>query len=353
MRLLAPSLLLLLVAPGCDTSEPDAAAAVYVGNQGIFSDNGGSVTSYDPEAQTSVADAFPGLGGLVQNVEVVGGEVYVLLNYSDSFGSGRGRIAVVDPETNAVTRAFDVSTPRALAVSDLTAFVTNFYGASVTPVDLASGAVGTPIAVGANPEGIVEVDGRLFVVNYSDAGFGDGSTVSVISVSSRTVTATLDLGCDGPRFVFADDDDEVWVVCTGRTLFDADFNVVGEEPGAVVVLDADGSEVTRFALDGQVGSGALGTDAAYSDARDEVFVVVGDQVLTFDTDGNRQAGTLTIGDGVSALAYDDATDRFYLGRLDGQSPFAAPGTVTVHDRQGTLLDTFGAGVIPTDIAFVR
>ena len=346
-------LLVLLAVAGCDSADDAATAAVYVGNQGIFSDNGGSVTAYDPEAQTATANLVPDLGGLVQRVRVVGGELYVLLNFSDSFSTGSGRIAVVDPETGAVARAIRVATPRDLAVVGGTAFVTNFYGASVTPVALGSGVAGTPIPVGGNPEGIAEASGRLFVANYSGDGFGDGSTVSVIDAAGRAVVETLDLDCDGPRFVFADGEDEVWVVCTGRTVFDADFNVVGEVPGQVVVLDADGDEVARFALDAQVGSGALGTDAAYSDARDELFVAVGDRVLVFDTDGNRRAGSLDVGAGVSAVAYDDASDRLYLGRLDGPSPFAAPGTVTVHDRQGTLLDTFGAGVIPTDIAFAR
>lgn len=353
LRLALLALLALTVA-ACDsgTDDPET-ASVVVGSQGIFSDNSGSVTRFDPE--TGTATAVPALNGLVQNVEMEGNRLYVFLNFSDSFGTGSGRIAVVDPETGTRVSDIEVGTPRDWAVVGGTAFVSNFYGSSVTPVTLSSGAVGTPIAVGANPEGVAASGDRVFVANYSDAGFGDGQTVSVVSAASRGVVQTVDVGCDGPRFAFDDGDGEVWVVCTGRTVFDDDFNVVDRTNGQVVVLDAGtGAVVERLPLAGQVGNGALGTDAAQSRSRDELYVVVGSQIVVFDTNANAAAAALDLtGDTVSAIAFDDATDRFYLGRLDATSGFSADGTVTIHDRTGAQVGQFAAGVIPTDVAFVR
>ena len=66
--------LALLIAAGCDTTEPPveppADRLLYVGNQGNFSDNNGSVTRYDIGTETVTADAVPDLGGLVQNLLV-------------------------------------------------------------------------------------------------------------------------------------------------------------------------------------------------------------------------------------------------------------------------------------------
>ncbi len=348
------SLLALLLIVGCDSAAPDATGSVYVANQGIFSDNSGSVSRYDPETGTATADLAPGLGGLVQSVETVGDRVFAFLNFSDSFGTGSGRIAEIDPATGTVIGEAEVGTPRAWAVVGGTAFVTNFYGASVTPVTLGGLAAGTPIPVGDNPEGIAAVGDRIYVANYS-AGFdfGAGTTVSVVSASGRAVVETIDVGCDGPRFVFADGDGEVWVVCTGRTLYDANFNVVGQTNGDVVVLDgATGDEVARPGLPGQVGGGALGTDAAHSAARKEVYVSLGDRIQVFGTDSNAGRSAIAVdGPSVSAVAFDDADDRLYLGRVDADAPFSAPGTVTVHDRDGRQLAQFGAGVIPSAVAF--
>ena len=57
----------------CDSStDTPATAGVYVGNQGIFSDNGGTVTLVDPATGTATQDAVPNLGGLVQSLVVSG-----------------------------------------------------------------------------------------------------------------------------------------------------------------------------------------------------------------------------------------------------------------------------------------
>ncbi len=346
---------LLLVLAACDASGDDATAAVYVGSQGIFSDNGGTVTAYDPETGAATADAVPDLGGLVQNLKVRGGRLYVFLNFDDSFTTGRGRIDVVDLETGQRTQQIDVPTPRDWAVVEGTAYVSSLYGQALMPVYLATAQTGPSVQVGVHPEGVAAVGNRVFVANYgtNENGFGSGRTVSVLSAVNNRVIETIDVGCDGPRAALADDDGEVWVVCTGRTIFDASYNVIGQTTGEVVVIDAStAAVVTRIALDGQVGSGALGQDAAISLAREEVYVVVGQTLRRFDTRTNAASGQIEVpGAPISAVAYDDATDRLYLGRLDADSPYAGDGMVTVHTRDGAEVARFGAGVIPGAIAF--
>ncbi len=346
---------LLLALAACDSSGDDTTAAVYVGNQGIFSDNGGSVTAYDPEAGTATADAVANLGGLVQNLKVRGGRLYVFLNFDDSFTTGRGRIDVVDLETGERTQQIDVPAPRDWAVVDGTAYVSNLYGQSLTPVYLATGQTGPSVRVGVHPEGVAAVGNRVYVAGYgsNDGGFGAGRTVSVLSAVNNAVVETLDVGCDGARGALADGDGEVWIVCTGRTLFDADFHVVGQTNGEIVVLDGDtGEVVTRIPLDAQVGNGTLGQDAVLSLDRDELYVVVGQTLRRFDTRTHAASGQIAVaGAPISAVAYDDDADRLYLGRLDADSPYAADGTVTVHTRDGAQVAQFDAGVIPGAVAF--
>ena len=348
-------LVLALAVAACDASAPGSTASVFVGNQGIFSDNGGTVTEYDPEAGVARADAVPALGGLVQNLEVRGGRLYVFLNFSDSFTSYRGRIDVVDLKTGARTQQIDIPTPRDWAVVDGTAYVSTLYSHSVTPVYLATGQTGAPIEVGVDPEGVAAVGTRVYVANYGshEGGFASGRSVWVLSAVNDAVFQTIDVGCDGPRALLVDDDDEVWVVCTGRVIYDDAFNVVGQTNGEVVVLDGHtGTVVTRMALDAGVGTGSLGQDAAISHARDEVYVVVGQTLRRFDTRANVASGKIDVpGAPVSAVAYDDASDRLYLGRLNEANPYAGDGHVTVHDRSGAEVGRFEAGVIPSAIAF--
>lgn len=344
-------LLLPLALAACDSNDPDEradVAGVYVLNQGAFgNDASGSVTVYDPETMATSSLAAP--GGLVQSGAIRDGKLYLLLNFSNSFSTGSGRLDVIDVETGATERQIDVGTPRGIAFSGGTAYVTNLYGASITPVDLASGTAGTPIPVGQNPEGLAVSGGELFVAN---SGFGAGSTLSVIDASTNAVVETLDLGCSGPNEVIADGDGDLWVVCTGST----DFSTGDVTGGQVIAIDAASRDVVaRFEYDGEtLGGAALGQDAAFDPAAEFLYVIQtiageDDYVIRFDTRSNDFEAESTVSGGdLSGIGF--AGDRFYLARLDPDNPFSDNGTVSIQERSGAFAGSFDAGVIPAAFA---
>ena len=350
--------LALLVAAGCDTTEPPveppADRLLYVGNQGNFSDNNGSVTRYDIGAETVTADAVPDLGGLVQNLYSADGELYVLLNFDDSFTTGNGRVDVVDVTTNERSRQLDVGTPRAFGVLSSTAtgpvevYVTNLYAGTVTPLNLFTGDTAAPIPVGSFPEGIVSVGGRTFVAN---SGFGSGTSLSVFQTGFDPVlgaaVGTIGEVCTGPRTLLADQNLEVWVICTGTRDFDTG-EVTG---GAIVVFDGTSGEFRQqFLYDTVIGSSTNGTDAVL--VGDEVFVIGSGEVLRFDTRTNTLSDRIAIaGAPIGAIAYDAAAERIYLGRPDADNPYTVDGVVTIHDRTGTQVGQFGAGLAPSSFSF--
>ncbi|MDT7855737.1 hypothetical protein RQM47_03695 [Rubrivirga sp. S365] len=362
LSVLRPALLLVLAlaVAACDANDPDeveAGTVLFVGNQGNFSDNNGSVTRYDVATGTVTPDAVPTVDGLVQGLVGGGDALYVLLNYSDSFTTGRGRIDVYDAASRTTTAQYDVRTPRGLANGPsltgggpLDLYVTNLYDGTVTLLDLGTGETGAPVEVGPNPEGVVSVNGRTYVAN---SGFGSGTSVSVLDTETGRVVDTLDDLCVGPRTLLADADLDVWVVCTGAT----DFETGEVAGGAVVVLDgATGAVRTRFDYDTTLGSATLGADGAVpsnTTAR-EVYVIGSGAVLRFDaTDNTLDARVEVPGAPVGAVAYDADGERLYLGRPDAVSPYGADGVVTVHDRAGAEVGRFGAGIAPSALAFGR
>ena len=256
----------------------------------------------------------------------------------------------MDLRTGQRTQQITVGTPRSMAIVGGTGYVSNFYTYSVTPVALATGIAGPAIQVGDGPEGVAAVGNRVYVATWN---LGAGRDVRVVSAVNNTVVQTVDVGCDGPRALLADGDGEVWVFCTGRTVYDADFNVVSRTNGqAVVLAGASGAVVARIALDAQLGTGALGQDAAFSARNGEMFAAVGREVFRFDARTNALAGRIAIpGADIGAVAYDDGADRLVLGRLDPASPYSADGFVSFHDRSGAELARYPAGVIPGAVAF--
>ncbi|NNE34603.1 MAG: hypothetical protein HKN13_05180 [Rhodothermales bacterium] len=335
----------------CDLSqEPSSRVArgVYVSNQGNFSDANGSVTVYDPTSQVSapmVSDA----GSTIQSATIFNGRLYIIANTG-------GRVDVYSLSDNSASgQITGLASPRYMAVGPAEiAYVTNlfkagFVGGTVSILDLVANTVITTVDVGANPEGVAVVADRVYVANHE---FGAGTTLSVISTSSNQVFDTIDVGCDGPRSVFRDREDELWVVCTGVTSYDQDFNVVGRTSGSVVILDGPtGDIVSRIPLSGQVATIGPGQDAYYSEPEQELYVVIDNKrILRFNTGANVLAENLGdfAGDPIGAVAYDGEADRLYIGRVPG---FTTAGSVTIHDRSGDQLESFPAGIAPTAISF--
>ncbi|GIV58631.1 MAG: hypothetical protein KatS3mg042_1544 [Rhodothermaceae bacterium] len=325
------------------------AEKVLVGNQGNFSDANGSVTAYDPATGTVTVDAVPGLNTLVQSLTLHDGRGYVMANTSD-------RVDVFDVATlQRTAQITGVPSPRYLAVVDAgKAYVTNLvFGGpgTVTVLDLATNTVAGTITVGDSPEGLAVHGGRAYVAN---SGFGFSTTVSVIDTATDAVVETRDVGCDGPRFVAVDAEEEVWVFCTGKTVYNDDFTQIIEQTnGAVVVYDgASGQEVARLPLDVQIGGGSLGQDVYYDPITEQAFALAGTTVLVFDTDANAQSGTIALAGDTPAggLAYDGAARRLYVGRVPG---FVESGFVTIHDDTGAEVGRFDAGVAPAAVALYQ
>jgi len=267
-----------------------------------------------------------------------------------------GRIDAFDRTSGTLVDQIDgLASPRYIAISDVQiAYVTNlfkasFAGGTVSVVDLLTESVTSTVDVGDNPEGIAIVGGKVYVAN---SGFGEGTTLSVISLSNNQVTETMDVGCDGPRMLFGDREDELWVICTGKTEFDANSNIVAQTNGEIVILDGPtGAVVTRIPLSGQVSTIGPGQDAFYAEDAQELYVVLdAERILRFNTGSNGLAENLGVfaGDQIGAVAYDSRSKRIYVGRVPS---FTAAGSVTVHDRAGQQIESFPAGIAPTFITF--
>lgn len=354
--LVCASLVLLPFTAGCEllggNDEKDAApAGVLVANQGNFTQGNGSVTAYDPETGQVDAGVISGLGAIIQSIHLSGGRIYVVANTGD-------RIDVFDADTyEQVGQIGGLVSPRYMVDGPGgRAYVTNQYGAagsftggSVSVLDLASNTKRKDIPVADNPEGLALAGNRLYVTHHV---FGNGRTISVIDVETEAVVDTIDVDCDGPRAIFADREGDVFVFCTGKTLYDDAFNVIGETNAAVRVLDGEtGAILKRIEIDGRIGTPAPGQDAFYASGSNEIYAVKDEHtVLRFDTARNVLAGQIGPLEGgtIGAVAYDAASEVLYVAHVPS---FTERGTVTLHDRGGALVGSFTAGVVPSHIAF--
>lgn len=345
-------LVFTILLAGCELAgeEPEEtlqpSSGVYIANQGNFSDANGTITFYDPADQSVSRNIVPNLGTIIQSITLVDGRGYIMSNSAN-------RIDVFNLDTHErIAQITGVNSPRYMAVVDEnTAYVTNLFSGTVTVINTETNTVADTIAVGSNPEGIAVVDGRAYIAN---SGFGSGSTVSVIDTETDTVSKTVDVECDGPRFVLTDGEQEVWVFCTGKTVYNDDFSeVIKRTNGAVRILDgASGSIIARFPINGQIGTAGPGQDAFYAEEASAMFVVVEKKrVLRFDTETNTGPVEIPLpaGGPIGAVAYNAARGHLYIGRSAG---FVETGAIEIYNPgDTTIVHSFEAGIAPSYIAF--
>ena len=357
MRRLALLLCLPLLLTACDsTTDPGPLPftdGVFIANQGAFGADDGGLSVYDPaadQAREVFSDRF------VQSVAVHNGRLYLATLTG---------VDVLDAETLERVEQYDVANPRYFAFDGDRAFVTSLYDegfsdGGVVALDLAGGAVGERVTLGGNPDGLALVGDRLYVANFD---FGAGRTVTVLDADTFEEIERIDVGCDGPRFLFVDTQREIVAVCTGAMTFDTEGNPAGQTNGAIVVLDgADGDEVARVDFPTPVGTASVGQDADYAPEAGLLVAVYagGGLVYRFDTDRNRLEPTLNTGGvgntdsvPINAVAYDGVNGALYVAYLDSNAPFTARGRVRVFAPDNTPTRGFRVGVVPGHIAFLR
>jgi hypothetical protein len=334
---------------GSDDSGSATATGVYVANGGGFGNQNSSLTIYDPE--TGASQTLPsngsGFSSYIQSLTLSGDQLFVV------FGE-TGTVDIYAPDTGSQSGQISgIPNPRYVATSDESAYITSQdYGPDPSDLDVVDRSTNTvvdSVNVTGTPEDVAVADGRVVVAL---GGFNAGSSVALVSPSDLSVE-TLDVGCTGPRSLVTDAENEVHVFCTGRAPSENSEGV----PGEVVTIDPSESSVMSSAeLSTQIASRSLAQYVSYSAAAEEAHAILASgELLRFDTADNSVAGRIDVsGAPVGAVAYSPSSERLFVGRLAASgNPFSTPGTVTIHERDGTPLDTLAAGVAPSHIAVDR
>ena len=341
---------LSMVMAGCDVFGSDdgeldtQAKQILITNQGNFSDENGSLSLYSLQDSTVNNNIISGFSGLPQSVTVSGSMAYVLVNTNTFNG---GRIDVIDLSTNTrVGQVAEIAAPRYMAFGpDNKAYVSNLFNGTVSVVDTQDNSISSAIPVGSNPEGVLFTEGKIIVANY---GFGADSTLSVIDPNLDTVTQTVDLECDGPR-TLADipGTDDFLVTCSGNTLFDSDFNVIGRTDGQVLfVSKKDLSVTTRIDnLDSQLGASSLGLDATVGAGK--VYIARDQEIVVIDIASRSASSVISIDSNISSIL--SANDKLFVGTYDD---FTTAGKLHQLSKTGQVETTVNVGVAPGHLVTV-
>ncbi len=341
---------LALFTQGCSDENGNSSSGqfnegVYILNEGQFGAGNGSIIYIDTDS--TYTDIFQTvnnrpLGDVVQNMTIHNGLAYIVVNNSN-------KVEVVDANTfEEVATITGLAFPRDfIGISDTKGYVSQWgdgFTGSVEIVDLTSFTVTGSIPTGGNgADKMITVNDKIYVGHSGGYGFDD--RITVIDPFTDQITSTLNIGLNSNDMVF-DNQGRLWVLSAGR----ADYSTTPATifNGSLVCMDVnDNSIIHDFDL-GTGGGFGIADLCKNSDGTKLYFLQNSSEIIEQDVNaGTLSANIIHSNPNFSlySLGYDTNENKIYIGDA---GDFSSPGTVTVLDASGAVLNSFSAGVVPTE-----
>ena len=211
--LLCLTLLLTLFFWGCEDSIVDPPQ--NKGSKILYVLNGSAETlsKIDMDDYTIVANIIE-TGSIPNRIRIFKDRLYIV-------SSGDDNIKVIDLKNDTeilqIIGLDNGDNPWDITFNNNMAYVSNWVSNTVSVIDLSSAMVTKKIDVGLSPEGIMQINGKIYVTNTGYAGFGNpykNSSISVIDVSTNKVINTVKLPVN-PQDLALAPDGTLHIVCTG------------------------------------------------------------------------------------------------------------------------------------------
>ncbi len=306
---------------------------VYITNEGNFQFGNAKISYYDPTQTTASEDLFQPannrpLGDVCQSMYLFNGKAYLVINNSS-------KIEVVNPNTfvsTAIITGF--TSPRYfLPVSNSKAYVTDFTSNQIAIVDLSNNTISGNIPCSGWTEELALAYGKAYVTNQRR------NKVYVINTSNDILTDSITVGYASNSIV-EDKNGKLWVMCGGSQTNSINASLHRINPVTNIVeqtftfpnlsdspwrLDINGTNDTLYFLNNGIYRMTINSTSL--------------PTASFIAQGSNNFYGLGIDPASSIIYVADAVD--YVQR----------GVIYRYRPDGTLINTFLAGIIPGDFYF--
>jgi len=327
-------------------SEGNYKNGYFVTNEGNFGTGNGSISFISNEGDVendvfSQINSFQ-LGDVVQSMSIINEKAYIVVN-----GSAKIEVAS-DDSLHYITTINGFSGPRnMLQVSTNKAYVTDWFSNKVQVINLDNNEIISSIDCGQGPESLCINDNLVYVCNIG--GYSVDSTISIIDVDSDMLINTLTVG-DKPSGVVIDINNDIWVLSSGATYFDANWNIESETQGKLVKI-SNGDIVSSFSF--ELGNHPKGL--MINESRDILYFSNGnimevcnqcDAIYSFNINDTELPSTPII----NRSFYKTAIDNNYIYGSDAVD-YIQNGWSYQYNQIGILIDSMRVGIIPGGYCF--
>lgn len=343
-------------------------SGVLVLNEGVYQfSDGGSLSFYDPEADTVANKLFYKVNGIPigdvpESMALLDGKLFIVVNSSNYIYKVDANTLVLD--TTKPYQLVDFYSPREMhIVAPNKAYVSDLIGKGlwiINPQDMTHCGF---VETGKTTEKMVQVGNELYVSNWSNYYFPamEKNTVQVVDINNDVKVAEIRVGKE-PNTMVVDKNNHVWVLCEGATWQDDGEKPTMWEIDPMLktaqcrytfddVVDPETGEVFRFAASNMKADPTGRYFYVIVSHVDEDGDASDSEIRRFDVETQQFSEAFCIsseGDTFYNMAVDPRTGEIYVSRIGNP---VAPGMVYRYTADGVLLSSFKADIFPSAMLF--
>ncbi len=322
--------------------------------EGVYQQNNSTISYYDLDSDLAYPDVFYDknnryLGDNANHMIAYGNKLYIAVDNSNlidvvdmTTGKSLSQISFNNKTFEGVT----VGNPRQLTTYKGKVYASCYTG-HVVRIDTASLNIDKIAKVGANPEGLVAVNGKLYVCNSGglNPDYQYDSTLSVVDVNTMQEESRITV-CVNPAKIAAGDNGYVYLVSYGNYADIAScFQKINTNTNTVEKV-YEGIVASNFCISGNYAY-VYGVDwSNYPDVQS--FVKVVDLVSDVETGDFIKDGT-TIKTAYAIMVDPNNQDVYISDALNN----ATNGDVYCFDKNGKKRFSFEVGINPNTIIRVN
>ncbi|MBN2521425.1 MAG: hypothetical protein JXB17_13005 [Bacteroidales bacterium] len=320
---------------------------VLITNEGAYGNNNGSISYFSKDSSKIINNLFCSinkrmLGDVVQSVGIANNKAFIVVNNSQ-------KIEVVNLETfESIGTIFGVSYPRYfLKTDDTKAYLTNGnMQGTIYIINLMELKIKDSINVGYGPERLIESNGFIYIAN--SGGWGIDSTISVIDPENDEVIENIIVG-DCPVDLIKDKNNDIWVLCKGKVIYDfVTYEVIEETESKLVRISGNDHSVKDEITIGTIGDYFNPTQLSVNRSEEIIYFAESDGIYFYDINSSELSDSPVILNSFYGFGIDSEDDIIY--GLEAAS-FASSGYLFRYKLNGELIDSFKTGIGPNNVIF--
>ncbi len=320
---------------------------VLITNEGAYGNNNGSISYFSKDSSKIINNLFCSinkrmLGDIVQSVGIVNDKAFIIVNNSQ-------KIEVVNLETfESIGTIFGVSYPRYfLKIDDTKAYLTNGNMKGIIYIiNLKELKIQDSVNVGYGPERLIKVNGFVYIAN--SGGWSVDSTISVINPENDEVIKTIVVS-DCPVDLAKDKNDDIWVLCKGKVIYDfATYEVLEETESKLVKISGNSHSVEEEITIGTIGDYFNPTKLSINKNGEIIYFAESDGIYYYDINLSELSDSPIVSNSFYGFEIDPEDDIIY--GLEA-ALFTSSGYLFRYKLNGEFIDSFKTGIGPNNVVF--